>query len=105
VVKNISEEKMKTQRKIYSGDYKAKVVVEVIKGQQTLNQLASKYGIHPNLITEWKKQALAGLPQVLSDRRGREEKAEEELKAQLYQQLGQLKMEWEWLKKKAGLES
>ena len=96
---------MKTQRKIYSGDYKAKVVVEAIKGQQTINQLASKYGIHPNLITGWKKQALAGLSQVLSDRRGRAEKAEEELKAQLYQQIGQLKVELDWLKKKAGIES
>jgi putative transposase len=105
VIKNISEEKMRTQRKSYTGDYKAKIVVEAIKGQQTINQLASKYGVHPNMITEWKKQALAGLPQVLSDRRGREEKAEEELKAQLYQQIGQLKMELTWLKKKAGLES
>jgi putative transposase len=96
---------MKTQRRIYSGDYKAKVVVEALKGQQTLNQLASKYEIHPNLITEWKKQALAGLPQVLSDRRGRAEKAEEELKAQLYQQIGQLKVELDWLKKKAGIAS
>ena len=96
---------MKTQRKIYSGDYKAKVVVEALKGQQTLNQLASKYEIHPNLITEWKKQALAGLPQVLSDRRGRAEKAAAELKAQLYQQIGQLKVELDWLKKKAGIES
>lgn len=96
---------MKTQRKSYTGNYKAKVVVEAIKGQQTVNQIASKYGVHPNMITEWKKHALAGLPQLLSDRRGREEKAEEELKAQLYQQIGQLKMELEWLKKKAGLES
>ncbi len=96
---------MKTQRKSYTGAYKAKVAVEAIKGHQTINQLASKYGVHPNMITEWKKQALAGLPQVLSDRRGRGEKAEEELKAQLYQQIGQLKMELEWLKKKAGLES
>jgi len=105
VVKNFSEEKMKPRRKTYTGAYKAKIVVEAIKGQQTINQLASKYGVHPNLITEWKKQALSGLPQVLSDRRGRDEKAEEELKAQLYQQIGQLKMELEWLKKKAGLES
>jgi len=105
VVKNFLEEKMKPRRKTYTGAYKAKIVVEAIKGQQTINQLASKYGVHPNLITEWKKQALSGLPQVLSDRRGRDEKAEEELKAQLYQQIGQLKMELEWLKKKAGLES
>lgn len=96
---------MKPGRKTYTGDYKAKIVVEALKGQQTINQLASKYGVHPNMITEWKRQALAGLPQVLSDRRGREEKAEEELKAQLYQQIGQLKMELEWLKKKVGIES
>ena len=96
---------MKPRRKTYTGAYKAKIVVEAIKGQQTINQLASKYAVHPNMITEWKKQALSGLPQVLSDRRGRDEKAEEELKAQLYQQTGQLKMELEWLKKKAGLES
>lgn len=96
---------MKPRRKTYTGDYKAKIVVEAIKGQQTVNQLASKYGVHPNAIMGWKKQALAGLPQVLSDRRGRDEKADEELKAQLYQQIGQLKMELEWLKKKAGLES
>jgi len=96
---------MKPRRKTYTGAYKAKIVVEAIKGQQTVNQLASKYGVHPNMITEWKKQALAGLPQVLSDRRGKDEKAEEELKAQLYQQIGQLKMELEWLKKKAGPES
>jgi len=96
---------MKPRRKTYTGAYKAKIVVEAIKGQQTINQLASKYGVHPNMITEWKKQALSGLPQVLSDRRGRDEKAEDELKAQLYQQIGQLKMELEWLKKKAGLES
>lgn len=96
---------MKPRRKTYTGAYKAKIVMEAIKGQQTINQLASKYGVHPNMITEWKKQALAGLPQVLSDRRGKDEKAEEELKAQLYQQIGQLKMELEWLKKKAGLES
>jgi putative transposase len=55
------------------------------------------------MITDWKKQALAGLPRVLSDRRGGDEKAEEELKAQLYQQIGQLKMELELLKKKPDL--
>lgn len=96
---------MNPRRKTYSGDFKTKIVVEVMKGQQTVNQLASKHGVHPNMITQWKKQALAGLPQILSDRRGKDEKAEEEIKAQLYQQIGQLKMELEWLKKKAGLAS
>jgi len=43
---------MKTRRKTYTGDYKAKIVIEAIKGQLTVNQLASKYEIHPNMITD-----------------------------------------------------
>jgi transposase len=71
---------MKTRRKTHTVDYEAKIVVEAIKGNLTVNQLASKYGIHPNMITEWTKQALDELPQVLSDWRGREEKAEDRRK-------------------------
>jgi transposase-like protein len=77
--------------------------LEAIKGQQTLNEIASRYGIHPNLVTNWKKLALAQLPDLFSDRRSRDARDEEELKAQLYQQIGQLKVELDWLKKKVGL--
>lgn len=94
---------MKTQRKTYNAAFKTKVVVEAIRGQKTINELASKYGLHPSQITQWKKQALEGLPSVLSDRRAKNEKSDEELKAQLYQQIGQLKVELDWLKKKVGL--
>ena len=94
---------MPKQRKHYSADLKAKVALEAIKGQQTLNEIASRYGIHPNLVTNWKKLALDQLPDLFSDRRSRDARDEEDLKAQLYQQIGQLKVELDWLKKKVGL--
>lgn len=90
------------QRKRYGTEFKARVAIEAIKGQKTTNELASQYGVHPNQVVQWKKQALEELPQVFSDRRGRAAKAEEALKAALYQQIGQLKVELEWLKKKCG---
>lgn len=92
------------KRNQYSGPFKAKVVVAAIQGHKTISELASQYGVHPNQIRQWKQQALDELPQVLSDGRGRAARAEDELKARLYQQIGQLQVELEWLKKKVGLE-
>ena len=94
---------MKKQRKNYSSEFKVKVALEAIKGQKTLNEIASKFEVHPNQVTQWKKQALEGLPELFSQRRVRLEKDDETLKAQLYQQIGQLKVELDWLKKKVGL--
>jgi putative transposase len=94
---------MKTQRKRYSAEFKAKVALEAIKGQKTINELASKYGLHPNQITQWKRQALDALPQIFSDRRLQGDKEREQLEAALYQQIGQLKFELDWLKKKVAL--
>jgi len=94
---------MSTRRKNYSADFKAKVAIAAIKGQHTVNEVASQYGIHPNQVMTWKKQALAAIPDSFSTRRSSGAQADEELKAQLYQQIGQLKVELDWLKKKAGL--
>lgn len=94
---------MKKQRKNYSSEFKVKVALEAIKGQKTLNEIASHYEVHPNQVTQWKKQALEGLPELFSHRRLRLEKDDEALKAQLYQQIGQLKVELDWLKKKVGV--
>ena len=52
------------QRKQYSGEFKAKVVVQALKGQHTLNEIASKYGVHPVQVAQWEKQALDELPHV-----------------------------------------
>ena len=93
---------MTMQRRQHSGEFKAKVVLEALRGERTINELAAEYGVHPIQITQWKKVVLEGLPQVLSSRRATKPKEEEALKAALYQQIGQLKVELDWLKKKAG---
>jgi putative transposase len=94
---------MSQQRKIYSADFKSKVALAAIKGQQTINEIASQYSVHPNQVMTWKKQALEAIPDSFAVRRAREAHSDEDLKAQLYQQIGQLKVELDWLKKKAGL--
>jgi len=93
----------KQQRKTYTTEFKVKVVLEAFKGQRTINEISSHYGIHPNQVNQWKKQAVESLPAVFSSRRARVAEDEEVLKGQLYQQIGQLKVELDWLKKKAGL--
>lgn len=94
---------MKGQRKRYEAGLKAKVALEAIKGQRTVNEIAAAYGVHPNQVAQWKKQALEQLPEIFSNGRVRSDAAQEELRDQLYQQIGQLKVELDWLKKKSGL--
>lgn len=94
---------MNKQRKTYSSDLKVRIALEAIKGQKTINEIAGQYGVHPNQVTQWKKQALEGLPDLFSTRRARVAEDNEALKANLYQQIGQLKVELDWLKKKVGL--
>jgi len=88
--------------KKYSSDFKAKVALEAIKGQKTLNEISSEYGVHTTQITQWKKQALDELPQIFSRPGSERSKNEEALLASLYQEIGQLKVELEFLKKKSG---
>ena len=96
---------MKKGRKNHSAEFKARVALEAVKGIKSMYELASEYEVHPNQISKWKKQVLEELPGIFSDRRKREADGEEELKARLYQQIGQLQVELDWLKKKSGLES
>src|SRR6266508_372637 len=93
----------KKQRKSYTAAFKVKIALEAIKGQRTINEIATHYGVHPNMVTQWKKQAVESLPAVFSTRRKPAAKGEEALKAELYQQIAQLKVELDWLKKKSGL--
>jgi transposase-like protein len=90
-------------RKQHSAQFKVKVVVEAIRGVRPVNELASRFGVHPTQIAHWKKQALEGLPEIFANRRGTSGKGEEALQEELYQQIGRLKVELEWLKKKSGL--
>jgi transposase-like protein len=92
---------MAVHRKRYSAEMKAKIALEAIKGQKTANEIAAEYGVHPTQITQWKKQALDGLPEVFSTGKGKQEQSEEALIANLYQQIGQLKVQVDWLEKKS----
>ena len=94
---------MSTQRKQYSAEFKARVALEALKGLKTVNELASTYGVHPTQIAHWKHRLHKEMPEIFSARRVKREQDQEALQAQLYQQIGQLKVELDWLKKKAGL--
>ena len=76
-----------------------KSLLAAIKGQQTVHEIAATYGVHPNQVLQWKKQALEVLPDVFSSRRMRAAQDDEALQARLYQPIGQLKVELDWLKK------
>lgn len=89
-------------RKRYDASFKARVALEAIRGDRTVAEIAAAYGVHPNQITRWKKQVLDELPKIFSGRPEKKETQGKELVDQLYQQIGQLKVELDWLKKKAG---
>ena len=90
-------------RKRYDAQFKARVALEAIRGDRTIAELSSAYEVHGTQIAKWKRQVLEELPKVFSGSRERSEKQDKELVARLYQQIGQLKVELDWLKKKAGL--
>jgi transposase len=92
---------MNGMRKQYEAAFKARVALEALKGEKTIAQIASETGVHPNQIRQWKQHLLACLPEVFSNRRPQEEKARDEMVAELYRQIGQLKVELDWLKKKS----
>jgi len=93
------------ERKRYSGEFKAKVAVEAIKGEKTASEIAGEYGVHPTQIAQWKKQVMDEIPKIFSMKKERDARKEEEIRSSLYQQIGQLKVELDWVKKKAGLSS
>ena len=88
-------------RKNHNGAFKAKVALEAVKGEKTLAQLSSEFGIHANQIGQWRKQLLKELPSLFANRRTKHDKEQEDLVSELYRQIGQLKVELDWLKKKS----
>ena len=91
---------MKQQRKKHSGAFKAKVAVEALKGDRTLNELAGHFEIHPTQVVQWKQRLLAGASDLFSGGVARDAAHEADLRDRLYQQIGQMKVELDWLKKK-----
>ena len=92
---------VRNMRRRHNGAFKAKVALEAIKGEKTLAQLFSEFGVHANQIRQWRKQLLDELPSLFSDRRKKRDKEQEDLVSELYRQIGQLKVEVDWLKKKS----
>ncbi len=88
-------------RKVYKPEFKAKVALEAVRGKLTINQIAKQFEVHPNQISKWKKQFLESLPQIFDNSKQPSTEQNEELTNQLYQQIGQLKVELDWLKKKS----
>ena len=91
---------MRTKR---TSEFKAKIALAAIRGDQTVTELASLYKVHPNQITTWKRQAQDQLVAAFDNKKATSSKADEKLKEELYRQIGQLKVELDWLKKKSGL--
>lgn len=87
-------------RRRFGSSFKAKVALEALREQKTIAQLSSEYGCHPNQIAKWKKEAIERLPKLFEH--SFNERAEEKVVAALYEQIGRLKMELEWFKKKFG---
>ena len=96
---------MKNKRRNHAAQFKAKVAFEAAKGDKTIAQLASEYQVHPTQIMQWRKQLLELLPEIFSRRRETDQQEQEKLTAELYQQIGQLKVELDWLKKKSGYDA
>ena len=94
---------MGSKRKSFSKEFKAKVALEAIRGITTTAEIASRYKVHANQIAKWKKQALENMAALFADGRSKTIKGDDnELKDRLYQQIGQLQFELDWLKKKVG---
>ena len=93
---------MKKERRKFSAAIKTKVVLETIKEKETLQQLASKFEVHTNQITQWKREFLEGAEQVFSKKKAEEKANDEQDKDQLYSKIGRLQTEVDFLKKVLG---
>ena len=90
-------------RKRYDAKFKAKVALEAVKGDQTTTQIGSRYGVHGNQVSKWKREALQGLPTLFEKGKGKGQEESEELIGELYRQIGQLSVELDWVKKRSDL--
>jgi transposase len=95
----VSEKK----RKVFSGEFKAKVALEAIRGVKTANEIAQEFGVHPTQVGQWKKDLLAQAGSLFEARRGPQPVDESARPERLYSEIGRLKMELDWLKKKSGV--
>lgn len=91
---------MRGKRRQHGSDLKARVALAALKGDKTINEVAAQYEVHPAMVTRWKQRTLAELPRMFSERAAKGAGEAEARETKLYEQIGRLKMELEWLKKK-----
>jgi transposase-like protein len=94
---------MTTTRKQYSPKFKARVAIEAIRGEKTLSQLGSQFKVHPIQIAKWRKSAREQMPELFVDGRKSKSRNGEGDNDALYEEIGRLKVELDWLKKKVGM--
>jgi putative transposase len=95
------EEKMVKKRKRHSAEFKFKVALAAAKESETVNHIASEHSLHPSQVSQWKQQLLSEGGSLFASGPKRAEQDQAKREAELYEQIGRLKMELEWLKKKA----
>ena len=87
----------------HSADFKAKVALEALKGLKTVNELASLYQIHPTQVSQWKRQVHTGAKELFATGQGKGDPDGDAQQAKLYEEVGRLKMELDWVKKTSAL--
>lgn len=92
---------MSKKRRQHNPEFKARVGLEALKGIEPIHAIAAKYQVHPGQITQWKKELLERLPEVFARKASPSVAEAEEREARLYQKIGQLEVELDWLKKKS----
>lgn len=92
---------MVRKRRRFTSEFKSRVVRAALREDKTLAELAGQFGVHASQITEWKRQVLEAMPEVFGRRKAADARASEEHEARLYEQVGKLQVELEWMKKKA----
>lgn len=87
------------KRKNHTKNFKTKVALAAIKGQKTINEIASEFGVHVSQVNRWKKEAIDALPEFFGSKKDQTIKGMESERDKLYQQIGKLQVEVDWLKK------
>ena len=91
------------KRKVHSAEFKGKVGLEAVRRVETVNEIAQQHGVHPAMVAQWKKEIISRAGTLFEGKRGPKVEAEHEGEDRLYGEIGRLKMELDWLKKKSGL--
>jgi transposase-like protein len=92
-----------SSKRQYNGRFKAQVALDAIRSEKTIGEIASHYSIHPSQIHKWKKHVIDELPNMFTDNGKKIQQDNEKIQSELYEQIGKLKVELDWMKKKVGI--